>query len=692
MATTGNISLNREDNPRKRLRFSRDDPRGEQAVNALQTPATMSTHTSQEIGLVTTKSSLVSCQHEAALKTLQHDIDTMRHLLTCQICHRFMYEPYALSCGHTYCYSCLSQWLGDNRKKTCPDCRTEIYQQPTPSYVIRELVLVFVSRDQLLPDGETSEEHKKLAKDEADIVSKDKANMDVKKGGLFRGTFKRNRALAALHDPSDNVERCPICHWEVEDGYCNNCGESDSGENFSDLEDDLRESDANLDELDEALTENDHDGFDDHHDDFENDDNEELSDSGGEDIDPAVFSAAFGNGPVQGGRSHRHRRREQRPIDISFESEDESEDEEDEADSDLRDFVEDDELLTDDDSHAATYDSDDTAVQQMTSRPRYRRGAPVIISDEEDATGFDSLNSIDGSDNEGSIAPANQRSKRPRIAHRRRLIAISSDSEASEEETDGGESRRPSVGGFCSPQQGSEVIDNGTEDDDDDRSTNFGDSEIPNNTNFLQYSYPSGMDDSSISESESDSDENSDNGWGPNIPSAFCIEFMLISVTGPDHVRNQSTTINPSPIIRETGLHSRRYDAAPAYPSSARLPRMSRGMTYHVSTLHHYNPPFSPLAASHPPIYAAHRPLHFANTLDNVSIRKLAQRPLPRSRNNDRGSSALSNQSSIGGGGVHIRSCFSASASSRDSSRTIGPSNNGRGKNPERPGKTAVHG
>jgi len=77
----------------------------------------------------------------------------MRQLVTCKICDRLLYEPYALSCGHTYCYICLTQWFTNNsRKKTCPDCRSVIVLQPTPSYIIKELVLIFVSRGRAFAD------------------------------------------------------------------------------------------------------------------------------------------------------------------------------------------------------------------------------------------------------------------------------------------------------------------------------------------------------------------------------------------------------------------------------------------------------------------------------------------------------------------------------------------------------------
>nr|POE51513.1 putative ring finger protein [Quercus suber] len=162
------------------------------------------------------------CPHQQSLTSLLTDVNAMRNLITCQICHNLMYEPFSLACGHTYCYSCLSQWLGHN--KSCPDCRTRATQQPVPSYLVREMVLIFISRTQLLPDGETSEEHVKNAREEAGLVAQDRANTDKKTGGLFKGAFSQaNTRLMPVHDPGDDVVRCPNCHWELEDLYCNHC-------------------------------------------------------------------------------------------------------------------------------------------------------------------------------------------------------------------------------------------------------------------------------------------------------------------------------------------------------------------------------------------------------------------------------------------------------------------------------------
>ncbi|CZT17893.1 uncharacterized protein RCC_03730 [Ramularia collo-cygni] len=196
------------------------------------------------------------CHHEQELLSLHNDLSSMRHLITCNICQRFMYEPYALPCGHTYCYSCLAEWMGTNHKKTCPDCRTYTKQEPTPAFIIKEMVLIFVNRTQLLADGETSEEHHQLAREEADIVAKDRADTDERQGGLFKGTFSRAsaRPVTAVHDTSDHVDRCPNCLHEVEDGWCLTCHVR------------VRSSDSDSDDTDSSdMSGEDHIGLDVHH-------------------------------------------------------------------------------------------------------------------------------------------------------------------------------------------------------------------------------------------------------------------------------------------------------------------------------------------------------------------------------------------------------------------------------------------
>lgn len=164
---------------------------------------------------------------EEQLKAFKNDFDSLRALVTCKICDKLLYEPYIISCGHTYCYSCLCTWFVSNKaRKTCPDCRAVVAQAPAPAYVIREMTLIFINRAELLPAGETIEQHTKWQKEESDIVQQDKNNTDTRTGGLFKGCFKSRTGgtLRPIRDEEDGVDRCPMCSWELEDGECAQCG------------------------------------------------------------------------------------------------------------------------------------------------------------------------------------------------------------------------------------------------------------------------------------------------------------------------------------------------------------------------------------------------------------------------------------------------------------------------------------
>ncbi|KAI1622858.1 hypothetical protein EDD37DRAFT_633169 [Exophiala viscosa] len=165
----------------------------------------------------------------ALLATFQKHIEDMRNLSLCKICIKPFYEPFILGCGHTYCYSCLASWFGGaqnrKKKKNCPDCRAEVTVQPSPNYLLRDLVHMFINRAELLPEDETVQEHQQAKEDEAVMLAADRTG-----AGLFKGAFVRAHRPLLLHwgqgilDQEDNVLRCPECHWELEDGECLQCG------------------------------------------------------------------------------------------------------------------------------------------------------------------------------------------------------------------------------------------------------------------------------------------------------------------------------------------------------------------------------------------------------------------------------------------------------------------------------------
>jgi hypothetical protein len=92
---------------------------------------------------------------------------------------------------------------------------------------VRELTHFLIKRVELLPLGETLEQHTKWQKEHADIIQQDRNNTEQRKGGLWRGFFRRvgpRIPRPALRDVEDGVDRCPYCQWELEDGMCQRCG------------------------------------------------------------------------------------------------------------------------------------------------------------------------------------------------------------------------------------------------------------------------------------------------------------------------------------------------------------------------------------------------------------------------------------------------------------------------------------
>jgi hypothetical protein len=137
---------------------------------------------------------------------------------------------------------------------------------------------MFISRIELLPEDETTNEHDEAKRAEAQQIDADKGPGGE---GLFKGAFKnahldpwQSGPPRAIRDYEDGVDRCPICAWELEEGACEHCGYNDSDEDDSDESDDTRalptpslisintDLDADLDEDDHDLDEYDEDdGF-----------------------------------------------------------------------------------------------------------------------------------------------------------------------------------------------------------------------------------------------------------------------------------------------------------------------------------------------------------------------------------------------------------------------------------------------
>ena len=378
-----------------------------------------------------------ACQHELKLKRLEPDLDTMRQLITCKICQRFLSEPYGLACGHTYCYVCLDAWLVAQKKRTCPDCRATIKEQPVPSYLIREMTRVFAYRQELLPDGETVEEHDEYIKEAVAQVATDKET-----DGLFSGLFKGGRMhWMPLHDPGDDVDRCPNCHWELEEGRCGSCGLNIGDEDGFGLDTGESEnSDDDDDELDIDVVPHDYDGMDDPGS-FDEDDYmyEDGNHRFGDEAEGSVDLDIFGPMPLPPAahRRPRHHHRER----INLDSEPESEDSEDPDNDPLMDGFLDNEAIEESGSDSSNEQSD--SEEEAEETPRHGHGhrqliRPTIIhdSDSDDAPRQPRRPVVveDSSDEEeGPVTHNNQRAGKVSRGTRRAPVVqvVSSDEDTS---------------------------------------------------------------------------------------------------------------------------------------------------------------------------------------------------------------------------------------------------------------------
>ncbi len=82
---------------------------------------------------------------------------------------------------------------------------------------------IFAGRAELMPAGETTEQHENWQKEEADLVEEDRSSPR----GLFKGHFSLGGRRAwgpYIRDNQDGVNRCPRCAWELEGGSCGSCG------------------------------------------------------------------------------------------------------------------------------------------------------------------------------------------------------------------------------------------------------------------------------------------------------------------------------------------------------------------------------------------------------------------------------------------------------------------------------------
>lgn len=71
---------------------------------------------------------------------------------TCAICHELFVRAHTLSCSHTFCEQCISNWL--RKSKICPICRKEVVGKPVHSIVLDNAISKLVECLPKQPDNE----------------------------------------------------------------------------------------------------------------------------------------------------------------------------------------------------------------------------------------------------------------------------------------------------------------------------------------------------------------------------------------------------------------------------------------------------------------------------------------------------------------------------------------------------------
>lgn len=85
-------------------------------------------------------------------------IDSMQEEFTCVICQELFITAHTLTCSHSFCESCIREWMKVQKKKDCPICRKTITAEPVRSLVLDNAIDKMVEK----MDDDAKEERKKL--------------------------------------------------------------------------------------------------------------------------------------------------------------------------------------------------------------------------------------------------------------------------------------------------------------------------------------------------------------------------------------------------------------------------------------------------------------------------------------------------------------------------------------------------
>lgn len=100
-------------------------------------------------------------------------LDSMQEEFTCVICQELFLTAHTLTCSHSFCESCIKEWMKVQKKKDCPICRKTITAEPVHSLVLDNAIDKMVEK----MDDDAKEDRRKLKESHALALNKFKPAM-----------------------------------------------------------------------------------------------------------------------------------------------------------------------------------------------------------------------------------------------------------------------------------------------------------------------------------------------------------------------------------------------------------------------------------------------------------------------------------------------------------------------------------
>ncbi|XP_065920048.1 E3 ubiquitin-protein ligase rnf8-A-like [Dysidea avara] len=91
---------------------------------------------------------------ESSRTATSNGLSSIEKEFTCAICHELFVRAHTLSCSHTFCEQCISNWLRKN--KICPICRKAVVGKPVHSIVLDNAISKLIEYLPKQPDNQAT--------------------------------------------------------------------------------------------------------------------------------------------------------------------------------------------------------------------------------------------------------------------------------------------------------------------------------------------------------------------------------------------------------------------------------------------------------------------------------------------------------------------------------------------------------